>query len=616
MAIDERIRRELERAARPADPAGIYEELIRRRERRRLAHRVQAGVLAFVVFLVGIGSLVVLSRALRGDTSRLGGAGPEDGLIAFSVIDSNFREGQGLQSDVYAISPEGSDLTQLTSSNRTNETTVSLSPDARRVAFWRVEEASRSRSGLWVMDADGANARVVFETDLSIWSIEWSPDGSMIGFIGVEVRGRSGTELDFPTTLFTIDPDAGNLRRVVRGDHIAGFGWSPDGNRLLVERQYATENDRIGSDVIVLEADGTEVGPLTSDGASRSPTWSPDGSMVAFVRTLPVPGVKHSISELVTVALDGSSLGVVMQARALEDPAWSPDGSRIAIVRFPRGGDGNCELVVTAADGATEEVIADRASLGGCPSSISWGGEGRAGSVTQTGPSPTPSAQSLPAGAVDVGLRVALCDVTSVRGRFAPGVNGTAYVGTEATDACPKLGRGTQVLAIDVDDDGAAESSIDLDGCDPFCSAFAAPEVDGDGTDELLVQNVQFSIAGVRLYDVVGDPAEIVAVTVRSPGYPEGGLPAGSPPQFWIGGDGFNLDSLRCAGKERVLIQTSATMEPPDSPNAVWRAHEAMLLLHADAALEILGTRTFEEPFDGDPSFAQGGDVCGAPLPR
>ena len=36
MALDERLRRAIERAGEPADPSGVYEDLIRRRERRRI----------------------------------------------------------------------------------------------------------------------------------------------------------------------------------------------------------------------------------------------------------------------------------------------------------------------------------------------------------------------------------------------------------------------------------------------------------------------------------------------------------------------------------------------------------------------------------------------------
>ena len=135
---------------------------------------------------------------------------------------------------------------------------------------------------------------------------------------------------------------------------------------------------------------------------------------------------------------------------------------------------------------------------------------------------PDPTPVDVPPGGEDIGLGFPVCDVTSVAGVFAPGVDGTAWVATKSGDVgCPSLGEGIQVVAIDLSGDGVADTSFGPLECDPWCSAFAAPDVDGDGTDELLIQNIQFTIAGLRLYDVRSDPEETVApVTVSSPGYP------------------------------------------------------------------------------------------------
>ena len=85
-----------------------------------------------------------------------------------------------------------------------------------------------------------------------------------------------------------------------------------------------------------------------------------------------------------------------------------------------------------------------------------------------------------------------MCNVTSVAGVFATGVDGTAWVATKTGDVgCPSLGDGMQVVAVDVSGDDEADASFGPLECDPWCSAFAAPDVDGDGTDELLIQNIQ-----------------------------------------------------------------------------------------------------------------------------
>jgi hypothetical protein len=112
----------------------------------------------------------------------------------------------------------------------------------------------------------------------------------------------------------------------------------------------------------------------------------------------------------------------------------------------------------------------------------------------------------------------------------------------------------------------------------------------------------------------------VVPVTVATPGYPEGGLDPGAEPQLWLGGDGFNLDTLRCfaAGGSpgRVLIQTSASQVPPDSVDSVWQATATWFDLNEDGTVSVVDVGSFEESVDASPlSFAQGDGICGARLP-
>ena len=236
---------------------------------------------------------------------------------------------------------------------------------------------------------------------------------------------------------------------------------------------------------------------------------------------------------------------------------------------------------------------------------------------------PYPTSVDVPPGGEDIGLGFPVCDVTNVAGVFAPGVEGTAWVATKTGDVgCPSLGDGMQVVAVDVSGDGVADTSFGPLECDPWCSAFAAPDVDGDGTDELLIQNIQFTIAGLRLYDVRTDPQVVVApVTVSSPGYPGEDLAPGAEPQLWIGGDAFDSETLRCVEDEsppaspgRVLVQTSATQVPPDSLDAMWHATATWFDLQPDGTLTIVDHFDFEEPVVS-PSFAQRSPLCGARLP-
>jgi hypothetical protein len=251
--------------------------------------------------------------------------------------------------------------------------------------------------------------------------------------------------------------------------------------------------------------------------------------------------------------------------------------------------------------------------------------ESRPGADGGVAPSvqPVPTPADVARTGEDIGLGFPVCNVTSVAGVFAPGVDGTAWVATKTGDVgCPSLGDGMQVVAVDVSGDGAADASFGPLECDPWCSAFAAPDVDGDGTDELLIQNIQFSIAGLRLYDIGSDPQPtVIPVTVSSRGYPGEGLAPGAEPQLWIGGDAFETNTLRCfeagpTGPGRILIQTSANQVPPDSPDSRWHGFGTWFDLQPDGTVTIVDHGNFEEPVgSGPPSFAQLKRLCGARLP-
>jgi hypothetical protein len=249
-----------------------------------------------------------------------------------------------------------------------------------------------------------------------------------------------------------------------------------------------------------------------------------------------------------------------------------------------------------------------------------FGEDAKREAATPSTPAPTPTPSPTPIGK-DIGLGFPLCDVTSVLGQFAPGVDGEAFVATRRGDTggCPTADGEMQVLAVDLDGDGLADTSYGPLECDWFCSAFSAPDVNGDGVDEILIQNVQFSIVGLKLFDVqLGDGgAALGPVTVASPGYPRGGLEPGAEPQLWLGGDAFDIEALRCEDSPdgRVLIHTTATEDPPDSTDAVWRATAITYSLNDDFTVSIVEVREFTEPVgSGPPSFQSGETLCGSNL--
>jgi Tol biopolymer transport system component len=151
----------------------------------------------------------------------------------------------------------------------------------------------------------------------------------------------------------TIDGDGSDRTTLVTsGLHPDMPGWSADGTKIA----YADADDGLRT----MNADGSSDRLLVADtrmhtGLER-PTWSPDGTQLAFDAFVgPLNGYR-----LFVVNDDGSGLVRIDSARAGEIlPEWSPDGSRIAFVSYGRRGhfirtidpDGTARTTVTGGYG-------------------------------------------------------------------------------------------------------------------------------------------------------------------------------------------------------------------------------------------------------------------------
>jgi dipeptidyl aminopeptidase/acylaminoacyl peptidase len=148
----------------------------------------------------------------------------------------------------------------------------------------------------------------------------WSPGGERIAFI-------HAVEDTQDADIFSMAADGSDVRRLTDEPGVDAFPtYSPDGSKV------AFQSDRGGPvDVYVMDPDGSDVVRLTDfDDDQRDdyvPTWSPDGERIAFVRGEVPPG---GPGELWVIDADGSNGHVLLDQPLVDFPAWSPDGTRIA----------------------------------------------------------------------------------------------------------------------------------------------------------------------------------------------------------------------------------------------------------------------------------------------
>jgi WD40 repeat protein len=122
--------------------------------------------------------------------------------------------------------------------------------------------------------------------------------------------------------------------------------WSPDGTRI------AFRSTRDGQDEIyVMNADGTcqhDVSMTPED--DRAPAWSPDGTRIAFDHFF-----TGRFQDIAWVATGGGDLHRVTDMSG-EYASWSPDGRKLA---FASARDGDYEIYVIDADGTHERRLTD-----------------------------------------------------------------------------------------------------------------------------------------------------------------------------------------------------------------------------------------------------------------
>jgi dipeptidyl aminopeptidase/acylaminoacyl peptidase len=294
---------------------------------------------------------MVLNRRSIGDL-RLS---PDGNRLAMVV--SEPVKGTSQRRNIWVYDIAASNLRPFTAGAKA-DTRPRWSPDGRTLAFLSDREGTTQ---IFLIPADGGEARPLTESKTGINSFEWSPDGKRIALLTTAPKSedeekkekdkddvRLVAKPEDRTLLQVMDIESKALTTLVKGAwRVSEFLWTPDGKELIVVATDNPQQELFSDNIYRLgSAEGDEMtvlaGPAGPFGNLRV---SPDGKTLAYVGSR---GDGPQAHDLFVQPLSGGparNLTVGSLDRPVEALSWE-DSSSLLILAAEGFGDAFYDLAI------------------------------------------------------------------------------------------------------------------------------------------------------------------------------------------------------------------------------------------------------------------------------